>query len=125
MNKNTVKRRISGEKGWLVRERGEALVCTRAYTGKNIEFSLVSLKKGMYEIQHPSYLFLSTVSHFKSVQEDVRLSLNKVYLRSVVRMLQRTGVWSSITNKNFLKVNDNNRKSNKGKVRNELADLLG
>jgi len=125
MNKNTIKKRISKEKGWLVREKGEAIICDRTYTGKNIEFSLASVGNGLYEIRHPNYLFISTVSHFKSIQEDVRLSLNKVYLKSVVRMLKRTEIWPNIINQNFLEVNDNNRKSNKGQVRAELNNLIG
>lgn len=90
---------------------------------KIISFSLVASGKGLY-LEHPNYKFISVVSHFKSVQNDIRLSLNKTYLSSIIRTLKRTGVWQSVMNKNFLKVNDNNPKSNKGKVRNELKNLL-
>lgn len=125
MNKSTIKKRIEKKKGWLVREKGGAIICDRQYASKNIEFSLTSVGKGLYEIRHPSYLFESRVSHFKSVQEDIRLSLNKVYLKSVVRMLKRAEIWPSIINQNFLKVNDKNRKSNKSDVRSELKGLIG
>ena len=125
MKKNTVINRIRKEKGWIVRQKGNTIICDRAYASRNIEFTLSPKGKGLYEIRHPNYLFISTVSHFKSVEDDIRLSLNKVYLRSIIRMLKRAGVWSCIINQNFLEVNDNNRKSNKGKVRRELQDLIG
>ena len=125
MKKSSIINRIKKEKGWIVRERGANIVCARAYTARNIEFTLIPAGKGFYNIMHPSYLFISTVSHFKSTQDDIRLSLNKVYLRSVIRMLKRAGIWSAIINQVFLEVNDNNRKSNKGKVRSELNSLLG
>ncbi len=89
MNKDTVIKRIKGEKGWLVREKSKKIICTRTYAARNIEFSLIPIGGGKYEIRHPNYLFISTVSHFKSIEEDVRLSLNKVYLRSVIRTLKR------------------------------------
>lgn len=124
MNKGAIKNRMNKEHGWLVREKGGTLIFDRAYAARNIEFTLIPVKKGLYELQHPRYLYTSTVSHFKSIEDDVRLSLNKVYLRSVIRLLKRIGVWPHIINKNFIEVNDNNRKSNKGKVRRELRDLL-
>jgi len=125
MNKSTVIKSIKGEKGWLVSEKGGNITCSRSYAAHNIAFSLIAQKHGVYKIQHPSYLFISTISHFLSTENDIRLSLNKVYLKSVVRMLKRTRVWDNITNQDFLVVNHNNRKSNKEKVRAELSGLIG
>lgn len=124
MNKGTIKKRMHKEPQWLVREIGGNLIFDRSFTARNIEFSLTPVGKGLYEIKHPCYLYVSTVSHFISVQKDIRQSLSKVYLRSVIRMLQRTGIWPHVINKDFILVNTNNRKSNKGKVRRELKDLL-
>lgn len=123
MNKATIKKRMVNEP-WIVREVGKNLVFNREYAAKDVEFTLVPTGRGEYEIRHPSYVFISTVSHFRSAQKDVRLSLNKVYLRSAIRLLQRTGIWASVVNKDFLEVNTNNKKSNKRRVRTELMDLL-
>lgn len=129
MNKSKIKKLMRKEFRWITREVGNRLVFNRAYTAKNIEFSLLPVldkirNDVLYKIQHPSYLYISTISHFKSVQSDVRLSLNKVYLRSIIRLLKRVGIWPHIINKNFIQINDNNPKSNKRKVEKELKELL-
>ncbi len=90
---------------------------------KYISF-ILTYTKGKYMLRHPSYESVNRVAHFRSVQKEVRLSLNKTYLGNVIRSLKHAGVWSLILNQNFLKVNDNNKKSNKGKVERELASLL-
>lgn len=130
MNKSKIKELMRKEEPqWIIREVGDKLIFDRAYAARNIEFSLISvpgkIKKGsLFEIQHPNYLYISTISHFKSKQNDIRLSLNKVYLRSIIRLLKRIEVWPHIINKDFIEVNDNNPKSNKGKVNKELTELL-
>ncbi len=106
----------NGPKITVVREFGNA-------KRRTISFNLISQKDG-FLLEHPSYVFVSTVSHFRSLQEDVRLSLNKSYLSSMVNILRKTGIWSSIINKNFLVINDRNRKSHKGKVKKELKNML-
>lgn len=68
--------------------------------------------------------YMNRVAHFRPVQKDIRLSLNKSYLGSIIYALKRAGVWPYIMNKSFLRVNTENAKSDKGKVRRELEGLL-
>ena len=106
----------SGSKITIVREFGRA-------SRKVLSFDLIAKKEG-YFLDHPSYVFRSTVSHFKATKDDVRLSLSKTYLSSLIKMLKRTGVWPLIINKKFLVVNDKNKKSHKDRVQKELRNLL-
>lgn len=91
---------------------------------KILLFKLVFTKKGIIII-HPNYEFHSTVSHFCSTQRDIRLSLNKAYLKSIIRSLKKIGVWEAVINKDFLQINKNNPKSNKAVINRELRKLLG
>lgn len=119
------------DEGWtLVSENTTALSFIRQFGKKNarfINFSLVLEKTGnseKFSLQHPSYDFHSSVAHFRSVQKDSRLSLNKVYLISLIRALKRSEIWQDITNKDFLVLNEWNPKSNKARVNSELKVLL-
>lgn len=123
MNKTQIILAIRKEKYWNVTFSGNRITVVKRYGGKNISFILVSKKEG-YIIEHPSYVFTNKISHFKSLKEDIRLSLNKNYLKSVIRLLKKTGIWHSILNKKFIDVNDSNSRSDKGKVAKELNDLL-
>jgi len=126
MKKSEVIKALRMEKFWSVIPSGNRITLVREFgiqVRKTVSFSLVSKKEGFY-LEHPSYVFVSTISHFKSVQEDVRFSLNKTYLSSTIKMLKRSDVWPHIVNKNFIEVNDNNKKSHKGRVGNELKNLL-
>lgn len=116
------------ERGWHAAKldvRGKIIVAREfgIKYRKYISF-ILTYSKGKYIIEHPSYEFISTVSHFSSVQKDKRLSLNKTYLASVIRTLKSAGVWPLILNQSFLRVNRNNPRSNKGKVKRELTNLL-
>ena len=85
---------------------------------------ILAYSKGGYILEHPNYEYVNRISHFCATKKEIRFTLNKTYLRSIVRALKRANVWPKIMNQNFLKVNVKNAKSNKGKVRRELADLL-
>ncbi len=116
------------EKGWhaVMSETRNKIILARQFGIKSKKYiSLVlTYSKGNYILEHPNYEYMNRIAHFKSVQKDIRLSLNKTYLGSIIHALKRAGVWPYIMNKNFLRVNDNNSKSDKGKVRRELAGLL-
>ena len=77
-----------------------------------------------YLLEHPNYEYVNRIAHFRSVKKEIRLSLNKTYLASVIEALRKAGVWPLILNQDFLKVNNKCKKSNKGKVKKELANLL-
>lgn len=85
---------------------------------------VLTYSKGGYTLEHPNYEYINRISHFRALKKEIRLSLNKIYLYSIIRALKRAGIWPLIQNQNFLKVNTNNQKSNKRKVRRELAAML-
>ncbi len=128
MTRGSLKKKLSGEKSWLIINDGSDGVKVVKEFGiqkrKVIEFSLVCVSEGIY-IKHPHYEFRSTVSHYCSTQKDIRLSLNKTFLSSIIKTLRKIGLWEAIVNKDFLQVNRDNSKSNKGVVKRELRRLLG
>lgn len=132
MTKQKALQSIRKEKHWNVMSSGNRIIVVRNYGSRfsnSISFSLISkqmpvTKKLGFFLEHPNYVFRNKISHFKSVKEDVRLSLNKAYLKSIISMLKKTGIWPFIINKNFLEVNNYNSRSDKGKVNHELKNLL-
>jgi len=132
MTKQKAMNAIRKEKYWNVISSGNRITVARTYGNrfsKSISFSLTSkrmpvTKESGFLLEHPNYIFRNKISHFKSIQEDVRLSLNKTYLRSIISMLKRTGIWPFIINKKFIEVNNYNSRSDKGRVNHELKDLL-
>lgn len=87
----------------------------------------VILEKGDsgYFIKPVTYKFKSVVSHFdyNNLQEE-RWARNKNAFKALVKALKKAEVWGSIANKDFIQINDNNKKSKKGKLKNELSDLI-
>ena len=118
---------VRKEKGWhAIKSEFGKIILARQFGVKSPKMITLILgySKGKYTLEHPNYEYMNRISHFKSVQKEIRLSLNKTYLSSIIKTLKRAGVWPLILNQNFLRVNTNNRKSNKGKVKRELARLL-
>jgi len=127
MNSGRAVRYLRREKSWMVSNIGSDEIKVVKTFGKkvkkSIEFRLICSKTGIY-IKHPNYIFQSTVSHFCSSEKDVRLSLNKNFLESIIKNLKKVGLWKDVINKDFLKVNLKNSKSNKAAVNKELKFLL-
>lgn len=127
MNRAKVLKALRTENTWHVVNDGKDAVLLAKQFGqkrpKVIQLTLTCTKEGIH-IRHPNYEFKSTISHFCSVQKDIRLSLNKTFLTSIIRTLKETGLWEAVTNKDFLVVNKNNSKSNKNTVKRELGLLL-
>lgn len=115
------------QKHWTIRQFGSSVSCSKIFGVKHakvIQFRLVSEGNGTYTIAHPNYEFVNIIAHFKSVQKDIRLTLNKAILSSVICSLKSAKIWTCISNKGFLEVNDQNPKSNKSKVTKQLKELL-
>ena len=126
MNKQQIVKAMRDESGWNVVHDQNKILLVKEFGKKKVKaiaFSIVIDNKKLF-LEHPKYEYISVVSHFRSIQRDVRLSLNKTYLTSIINTLKRAGIWKSIVNKDFLVVNDNNPKSNKGQVRKQLTSLL-
>jgi hypothetical protein len=127
MNRAKVIKAMREQAGWnVVSEGSNKVMLVREYgkaKPKTIAFTLAS-SDGKLLLEHPSYEFISMISHFRSVNRDYRLCLNKTYLISIIRTLKRAGIWQHVVNKDFLVVNRDCKKSNKIDVRKQLAGLL-
>ena len=91
---------------------------------KVIDIVLKSNGNGKYFLTHPNYVFNCATSHFRSMQEDRRFTLNKTMLSSIIHSLKKANVWGHIENKRFLDVNNSNERSSKLQVTKELKELL-
>jgi hypothetical protein len=114
--------------GWIVTSQ-EKLIFTRNFGGRKRGRSITIMfshsgNTNHVTMFHPFYNFYSTISHFKSAYEDRRLSLNKNFLIKIIKEFKREGIWDVVINKDFLAVNDFNKKSSKAKIRTELKELL-
>ena len=78
-----------------------------------------------YFLSFPTYVFESKVSHFSPGYEENRFCRRKDVLVRVIRIFQRIDIWKCITNKKeLLKVNSNNKRSNKKELNAFLKSLL-
>lgn len=128
MNRNRIFSFLKNEESWLAVKSGKDSIKVVKQFGKQktkiIEFVLTSVVDGIH-IHHPNYEFKSTVSHFRAVEKDIRLSLNKSFLSSIIKSLKKVSLWDAVVNKDFLRINKDNSKSNKKEVSMELKKLLG
>ena len=127
MNRKRILNKLSLEVTWLaIKSGGDSVKVVKQFGKakiKIIEFVLTSVSEGIH-IHHPNYEFISKVSHFCAVEKDIRLSLNKTFLSSIIKSLKKVGLWEAVVNKDFLKINKDNSKSNKKNVSHELKKLL-
>lgn len=127
MNRQRLLKTLQEDTTWIAVKNGKDEVSVAKQFGKKkpkvIKFILICSREGIH-LKHPNYEFKSTVSHFCAIQKDVRLSLNKTFLTSIIKSLKNLGLWELIINKDFLQINKNNAKSDKGLVGKELKNLL-
>jgi hypothetical protein len=93
---------------------------TKEFHNRPITIRLEKRKADEYHLVFPSYVFISSISHFTSTEDEMRYCRNKVLLLNVLRTLKETGAWTYIVNKQFVKVNNYNENSNKE----ELQEML-
>jgi len=96
----------------------------REYGGRAVTVKLLLRKGGKWEIEFPTYLFSSGISHFRAAVEEHRFCQNKQFLFSFVRMMQKIGAWKDIVNKGFIVVNEANARANKMDRKSILKDIL-
>jgi hypothetical protein len=89
-----------------------------------VTFILERRGDGMYTIVPNGYVFTSVLSHWDYVGEERRLARHKGIITSFVRALKDVEMWDYIENQDFVQINTNNKKSNKGKVGSELKALM-
>lgn len=121
----TVVTKLEKAGSWHIITNGHSLTMSRLFNGRDMTVKLERCEDGLYMLTHPGYDYVSPNSHFAStIAVDKRLCLNKALLKSFVTTLRNAEVWQLIKNKDFLKVNDANKKSKKVKVTKELEDLI-
>ena len=92
----------------------------------DIEYStklLYDSKKGLFEIQPPTYRFYSKISHFDFRKPESRWSRRKDRIFQLIKILKYSGLWEMVSNKDFLVINEHNDKINPGKLNKILEDL--
>ena len=109
---------------WLTTGTDHQITMTKKFGHQIVSFILEKHLDGLYTIVPNGYVFQSTVSHWDYVDEERRLSRNKNIITSFVRALKDVKMWDYITNQDFVRVNNKNKKSNKGKVETQLAELI-
>jgi hypothetical protein len=109
---------------WLVDGTYHHITMTKKIGSQACSVVLDRQENGGYMIRPVTYKFRSVVSHFDYNQEEDRWARNKNAFRALIKTLKQCEVWGSITNKNFLQINNNNKKSKKTKLASELAELV-
>jgi hypothetical protein len=109
---------------WLVDASPSHIRLTK--TVGNQACSVILERQGSeYVIKPVTYPFKSVVSHFDYNQQEERWARNKNAFKALVQTLKKCEIWGDITNQDFIQINENNKKSKKTKVKNELSELLG
>ena len=114
---------------WLVSGWSSTqMILTKVIGGKHGVAASVLLeanRSGMYTVSPATYAFRSTLSHFDYPTEEERRIRNKAMFKSLIRTLKRVGIWEGVENKDtFVRINHQNKKSNKNKLRHELSSFL-
>ena len=109
---------------WLATGTDHQITLTKKFGTRIVEFILEKHGDGLYTIVPTGYEFASSISHWDYLNGERRLARNKTIIASFIRTLKTVKMWEYITNKEFVRVNTNNKKSNKKKVGSELTELF-
>lgn len=123
-SKQAVISRLLSQRYFSVATQGEDLVLIRNFGGRPLKLILENVDKGKFWVYPPTYYFYSTTSHFDYMEEENRYSRRKTTITSIVRKLKESGVWDLIENKNFFRVNNNNKSMDRDKVYKEYNRVL-
>lgn len=137
LGKAEITRRLRGNKQhWLLTEMGKHFALTKTYyagksrfTGqsvyKTVTARLLQKDSGGFHIEWPRYPYTSRVAHLRPKQLiDERACYMKTVLFSLIRLMRETGMRRLIENKDWVEVNDNCEKADKGALAHELNNLL-
>lgn len=113
------------ESHFLVQKKGNQYHLTRTINHRPVTIILEETGgTGGFWIRPLSYTFSSSKSFFDYQEDEMRWTRNKVIIESVVKKLKMSPVWKMIENKEFLKVNDGNKRVNKRVVKDMLNEVL-
>lgn len=94
---------------WLVTESGSDVTAVFPHGGRPISLSFSRGTDGSYRIGFPKYTFQPKNSHYAPMEAERRNTCNKELLFSIVNHLKATGAWDLVVNKNFFRVNTENK----------------
>lgn len=124
-NMSEILKAIDKEKKWLKKKRGASIELYRVVNGKPLSVFLHYRESSQkFEISFPNYVFESKVSYFAPKQEERRLCRNKVAIASVIKVLRKSALWRFISNKDFVVVNESNKRVSRTRIRRELDKIL-
>jgi len=112
--------------GWLRKPGESKLNFFKAFGHKNLRVIKISLipDGDMLRLVHPKYEHHCRTSYFISSEGEQRMTLNKVYLESVIRSLKNSELWERVVNRDFLVVNGDNKKLNKLVAKKMLMEMI-
>jgi hypothetical protein len=87
-------------------------------------YQLFYINDEYFEIQKPTYQYFPRISHYDFKDNEQRWSRDKRTLFSIILDLRDCGLWEFVRNKDFIKVNDNNKYSDKKALEKKLGDIL-
>ncbi len=121
----TITANLRRDKTWLINEDQDGnVVMTKEFYGRPVKIRLVKIASKEYHLIFPSYIFRSKISHFTSVENEMRFCRNKVLLFQVLRTLKHTGASQYIQNKQWLKINGDNEDADKNELKEELHNFI-
>jgi len=120
------KLRVDG--AWFVEGSSSNIQLTKEFGRKNkkiISFLLQRQTNGKYYIEPVTYEFHSKLSHFDYCMPESRWSREKRFFKNIYALLQRTDTLQYVENADsFIKINNHNKKSDKGSVRGQLKSFI-
>jgi hypothetical protein len=120
--------RLQSHGKWLVSGSSPTHIELSKQIGKHVCSVVLEREDNGYLLKPVTYTFRSVVSHFDYDQEENRWARNKNAFKALTKTLKRNEIWGLILNKDFLRINNSNQKTNgrqlKNKLSNELSEML-
>lgn len=88
-------------------------------------FQLFFINDEYFEIQEPTYSYYSKISHYDYHRGERRYSRNKGHLFTFIADLKMCGLWELVKNKDFIKINEHNERTDKEILERELGSIIG
>jgi len=116
--------RLQQDGRWLVSQSIDQIQVTKKFGSHVASIILEKTKSGSYRVLPAKYEFRAVQSHFDYLIPEERWSRNKHVFICLIKTLKKIKMWDFIENKEtFIKVNTNNKKSNKNKLYDDLKGL--
>ena len=124
MLKAELAKRLRIQNRWMVNESIYVVQANFTYSGRGISLEFTPTGEGMFQVSFPRYSFTSKISHYASLEPDVRMCQNKALLFHIVSHLKRVLAWPAVANKEFFQVNPTNKKFSRKEASKEMKQRL-